>query len=109
MENFKKGPYIDITECGEIIYTTANVMQRQTLSTQLCRTAPDESLDLMEYLFSKGDIVEFTPIGGELKRGYITELDCKLIIRCPHPYYEYHPIYDNTVIIKKGGWKTDEI
>lgn len=55
--------------------------------------------------FSEGDIVEFTTRRGEPKRGYITMHNGSLSIRCPHPYYEYHPIYDNTVLIKKGGWK----
>ena len=55
--------------------------------------------------FNEGDIVEFKEKNGVTKRGYITEYNGSLQIRCPHPYYEYHPIYDNTVIIKKGGWK----
>jgi len=48
------------------------------------------------------DIVEFVDFSGETKRGYITE-DMK--IRCPHPVYETHLIKNNTVLIKKQGWK----
>ena len=55
--------------------------------------------------FSEGDIVEFTPCRGEPRRGYITMHCGTLNIRCPHPHYEYHPIYPNTIMIKKGGWE----
>lgn len=57
-------------------------------------------------VFEEGDIVEFECRSGKTKRGYITMHGRDLNIRCPHPLYEYHPIYDNTVMIKKGGWKT---
>ena len=57
--------------------------------------------------FSEGDIVEFTERNGDAKRGYITEHNGRLQIRCPHPHYEHHPIYDNTTIVKKGAWKNN--
>ncbi|MCK5581092.1 MAG: hypothetical protein KAJ18_07445 [Candidatus Omnitrophica bacterium] len=63
--------------------------------------SPDKYFKKLDRGFEPLDIVQFIDANGNIKRGYI---NTDMQIRCLGPVYETHPIYVNTIMVKKQGW-----